>query len=334
MITSGDSMKITRRKYLALCVAGLLLATPFTGFAQQAYPSKPITLVVPFPPGGQTDIVGRLMADKLSKALGQPVIVDNRPGVNGSLGSDIVARATPDGYTLIITGPGTHAINQLVNRNVKYDTRKDFTHIAMITRAPSVLLASSSFKGDTVQDVIAQSKARPKSLNFALTGIGSSGHMSMEMLKQAAGIEVNAVPYKGDAPAIADMLGGQVDLLFVPSSAAAPQVKGGKLRALAVTGRTRSPLLPEVPTLVESGLSGVVIESWTGLAGPANLPAAVTERLNKAANEILAMPDVKERLAVGGMATMPGSVKNAATFINDEVAKWSQVTKAGNIKMD
>jgi tripartite-type tricarboxylate transporter receptor subunit TctC len=334
MITSGDSMKITRRKYLALCVAGLLLATPFTGLAQQAYPSKPITLVVPFPPGGQTDIVGRLMADKLSKALGQPVIVDNRPGVNGSLGSDIVARATPDGYTLIITGPGTHAINQLVNRNVKYDTRKDFTHIAMITRAPSVLLASSSFKGDTVQDVIAQSKARPKSLNFALTGIGSSGHMSMEMLKQAAGIEVNAVPYKGDAPAIADMLGGQVDLLFVPSSAAAPQVKGGKLRALAVTGRTRSPLLPEVPTLVESGLSGVVIESWTGLAGPANLPAAVTERLNKATNEILAMPDVKERLAVGGMATMPGSVKDAATFINDEVAKWSEVTKAGNIKMD
>jgi tripartite-type tricarboxylate transporter receptor subunit TctC len=242
--------------------------------------------------------------------------------------------STPDGYTLIITGPGTHAINQLVNRNVKYDTRKDFTHIAMITRAPSVLLASSSFKGDTVQDVIAQSKARPKSLNFALTGIGSSGHMSMEMLKQAAGIEVNAVPYKGDASAIADMLGGQVDLLFVPSSAAAPQVKGGKLRALAVTGRTRSPLLPEVPTLVESGLSGVVIESWTGLAGPANLPAAVTERLNKAANEILAMPDVKERLAVGGMATMPGSVKDAATFINDEVAKWSQVTKAGNIKMD
>jgi tripartite-type tricarboxylate transporter receptor subunit TctC len=334
MITSGDSMKITRRKYLALCVAGLLLATPFTGLAQQAYPSKPITLVVPFPPGGQTDIVGRLMADKLSKVLGQPVIVDNRPGVNGSLGSDIVARATPDGYTLIITGPGTHAINQLVNRIVKYDTRKDFTHIAMITRAPSVLLASSSFKGDTVQDVIAQSKARPKSLNFALTGIGSSGHMSMEMLKQAAGIEVNAVPYKGDAPAIADMLGGQVDLLFVPSSAAAPQVKGGKLRALAVTGRTRSPLLPEVPTLVESGLSGVVIESWTGLAGPANLPAAVTERLNKAANEILAMPDVKERLAVGGMATMPGSVKDAATFINDEVAKWSEVTKAGNIKMD
>jgi tripartite-type tricarboxylate transporter receptor subunit TctC len=327
-------MKINRRKSLAVCVAGLMLAAPLTVFAQQAWPSKPITLVVPFPPGGQTDVVGRLMADKLSKALGQAVIVDNRPGVNGSLGSDLVARATPDGHTLIVTGPGTHAINQLVNRNVKYDTRKDFTHIAMLTRAPSVLLASPAFKGEAVLDVIAQSKARPKSLNFALTGVGSSGHMSMEMLKQAAGIDFNAVPYKGDSPAIADMLGGQVDLLFVPSAAAAPQVKSGKLRALAVTGKTRTALLPGVPTMVESGLSGMVIESWTGLAGPANLPASVSERLNRTANEILAMPDVMERLATGGMAPMPGSIKDASTFINDEVTKWSRVVKAGNVSID
>ncbi|MEN3363648.1 MAG: hypothetical protein V7606_922 [Burkholderiales bacterium] len=328
-------MKITRRKSLVVfCVAGFMLAAPLTVFAQQAWPSKAITLVVPFPPGGQTDVVGRLMADKLSKALGQPVIVENRPGVNGSLGSDLVARAAPDGHTLVVTGPGTHAINQLVNRNVKYDTRKDFTHVAMLTRAPSVLLASPAFKGDAVQDVIAQSKARPKSLNFALTGVGSSGHMSMEMLKQAAGIDFNAVPYKGDAPAIADMLGSQVDLLFVPSAAAAPQVKSGKLRALAVTGKTRSALLPTVPTMVESGLSGVVIESWTGLAGPANLPASVSERLNATANEILAMPDVMERLTAGGMAPMPGSIKDASTFINDEVAKWSRVVKAGNVSID
>jgi tripartite-type tricarboxylate transporter receptor subunit TctC len=327
-------MKINRTKALAVCMAGLMLAAPLTVFAQQAWPSKPITLVVPFPPGGQTDVVGRLMADKLSKTLGQPVVVDNRPGVNGSLGSDLVARAAPDGHTLIVTGPGTHAINQLVNHNVKYDTRKDFTHIAMLTRAPSVLLASPAFKGAAVQDVIAQSKARPKSLNFALTGVGSSGHMSMEMLKQAAGIDFNAVPYKGDAPAIADMLGGQVDLLFVPSAAAAPQVKSGKLRALAVTGKTRSALLPGVPTMVESGLSGMVIESWTGLAGPANLPASISERLNRIANEILAMPDVMERLAAGGMAPMPGSIKDASTFINDEVAKWSRVVKAGNISID
>jgi tripartite-type tricarboxylate transporter receptor subunit TctC len=154
------------------------------------------------------------------------------------------------------------------------------------------------------------------------------------MLKQAAGIDFNAVPYKGDAPAIADMLGSQVDLLFVPSAAAVPQVKSGKLRALAVTGKTRSALLPTVPTMVESGLSGVVIESWTGLAGPANLPASVSERLNATANEILAMPDVTERLTAGGMAPMPGSIKDASTFINDEVAKWSRVVKSGNVSID
>jgi len=327
-------MKISRRKSLAVCLAGLVLAAPLAVLAQQAWPSKPITLVVPFPPGGQTDAVGRIMAEKLSKELGQPVIVENRPGVNGSLGSEAVARATPDGYTLIVTGPGTHAINQLVNRNVKYDTRKDFTHIAMLTRNPNVLLASPAFKGNSVQDVISQSKAHPKSLNFALTGIGSSGHMSMELFKQVAGIDFNSVPYKGDTPAITDLIGGQVDLLIVNTASAVPQVKGGKLRALAVTGKTRSPQLPDVPTMVESGLPGVVIESWTGLAGPANLPASITERLNRASNDILAMPDVKTRLAAGAMAPTPGSVKDAVTFINDEVEKWSRVVKAGNIRSE
>ncbi|MET0941250.1 MAG: tripartite tricarboxylate transporter substrate binding protein [Mesorhizobium sp.] len=312
----------------------MVLAVPLASFAQPAWPSKPITLVVPFPPGGQTDAVGRIIAEKLSKELGQPVIVDNRPGVNGSLGSDFVARATPDGHTLVITGPGTHAINQLVNRNVKYDTRKDFTHIAMLTRNPNVLLASPAFKGNSVQDVIAQAKARPNSLNFALTGVGSSGHMSMELFKQVAGIDFNAVPYKGDAPAITDLMGGQVDLLIVNSATAVPQVKGGKVRAFAVTGKTRSPSLPDVPTMAEVGLPGVVIESWTGLAGPANLPASVSERLNRAANTILAMPDVKARLAAGAMGTTPGSSKDAVTFINEEVEKWSHVVKAGNIKAE
>jgi tripartite-type tricarboxylate transporter receptor subunit TctC len=327
-------MKISRKKSLAVCLAGMVLAVPLAAFAQSAWPTKMITLLVPFPPGGQTDAVGRIIAEKLSNELGQTVIVENRPGVNGSLGSDLVARAAPDGYTLIVTGPGTHAINQLVNRNVKYDTRKDFTHIAMMTRNPNVLLASPAFKGNSVQDIIAQSKARPNSLNFALTGIGSSGHMSMEMFKHAAGIDFNAVPYKGDAPAITDLIGGQVDLLIVNTAAAVPQIKGGRVRAFAVTGKTRSPSLPDVPTMAEAGLPGVVIESWTGLAGPANLPAAIAERLNRATNTILAMPDVKARLAAGAMVTTPGSIKDAATFVNEEVEKWSRVVKAGNIKSE
>lgn len=327
-------MKISRRKSLVVCLAGMVLAAPLAAFAQSAWPTKMITLVVPFPAGGQTDSVGRIMAEKLSAELGQNVIVENRPGVNGSLGSDLVARAAPDGYTLIVTGPGTHAINQLVNRNVKYDARKDFTHIAMLTRNPNVLLASPAFKGNSVQDVIAQSKAHPKSLNFALTGIGSSGHMSMELFKHAAGIDFNAVPYKGDTPAVTDLIGGQVDLLFVNSATAVPQVKGGRVRAFAVTGNTRSPSLPEVPTMAEAGLPGVVSESFTGLAGPAHMPAAIVERLNRAANTILAMPDVKARLAAGAMVTTPGSIKDAGTFINEEVEKWSRVVKAGNIKFE
>jgi tripartite-type tricarboxylate transporter receptor subunit TctC len=327
-------MNISRRKSLAVCLAGMVLAVPLSAFAQSAWPTKMITLVVPFPPGGQTDAVGRIMAEKLSNELGQTVIVENRPGVNGSLGSDLVARAASDGYTLIVTGPGTHAINQLVNRNVKYDARKDFTHIAMLTRNPNVLLASPAFKGNSVRDIITQSKARPNSLNFALTGIGSSGHMSMELFKHAAGIDFNAVPYKGDAPAIADLIGGQVDLLIVNSSTAVPQVKGGRVRAFAVTGKTRSASLPDVPTMAEAGLAGVVSESFTGLAGPANLPAAIAERLNRAANTILAMPDVKARLAAGAMVTTPGSIKDAATFINEEVEKWSRVVKEGNIKSE
>lgn len=327
-------MKISKRKSLVVCLAAMILSAPLAAFAQQAWPAKLITLVVPFPPGGQTDAVGRIIAEKLSKELGQPVIIDNRPGANGSLGSDLVARAAPDGYTLIVTGPGTHAINQLVNHNVKYDARKSFTHIAMMTRNPNVLLASPAFKGNSVKDIIAQSKAHPTSLNFALTGIGSSGHISMELFKQAAGIDFNAVPYKGDAPAIIDLIGGQVDLLIVNSTAALPQLKGGKVRAFAVTGKTRSASLPEVPTMVELGLPGVVIESWTGLAGPANMPPAIAERLNRAVNAILAMPDVKTRLAAGAMVTTPGSIKDAGSFVNEEVEKWSHVVKAGNIRAE
>ncbi|MCU7370060.1 tripartite tricarboxylate transporter substrate-binding protein [Paucibacter sp. O1-1] len=189
-------------------------AATMPAWAQGAWPSKAITLVVPFPAGGQTDTVGRIIGAELARHLGQPVIIENRPGVNGSLGSEQVARAPADGYTLIVTGTGSHAINQLVNPNVKYDTRKDFTHIAMLARTGNALVCGPSFKGASVHDAIAQSKARPNSINFALTGIGASGHLSMELLKQSAGIEVNSVPYRGDAPAITDLIGGQVDLLL------------------------------------------------------------------------------------------------------------------------
>ena len=305
-----------------------------SAFSQADWPTRPITIVVPFPVGGQTDVVARIIADKISKELGQSIIVDNKPGVNGSLGSELVARANPDGYTLVAAGPGSHGINQLVNPNVKYDARKDFTNIASIAKTSLVLLASPSFKGGSVKDLVNYAKAHPGELSFATTGIGSSGFMSMNLLKQAAGIDFTMIPYKGDAPAITDMMGGQVNLLFINSAAAVPQVNSGKLRALAVTGKSRNPSLPEVPTMIQSGYPSVVVESWVGISGPAKIPDAIVTKLNKAVNNVLATTEVKGRLFALGMVPAPGTPAEYQNYMSDEVAKWSAVVKAGNIRAE
>lgn len=326
------NLLLDRRTALAALLAVAL--SPAAVLAQAPYPNKPITLVIPFPPGGQTDVVGRLIGERLSKRLEQPVVVENKPGVNGSLASDAVARAKPDGYTLVIGGPGTHAINQLVNPNVKYDTRKDFTHIAMLSRAPMLLLASPTLKANTVADVVALAKAKPDSVNMALTGIGSSSHMTTELFKQAASITFNNVPYKGDAPAMTDVMGGQADLLFVPATSALTFAQAGKLRALAVTGDKRLAALPNVPTMAEAGQPHVINYSWTSLAGPAGMPADIVQKLNQACQAILAEPDVVARLATMSNETTPGTPAQASGFIAAEVARWSDVVKKGNIKVE
>lgn len=326
-----EKYKSQRRLVLSVMLAGALL--PGVTFAQESYPVKPVTLVIPFPPGGQTDVLGRLIGDQLAKRLGKPVVVENKPGVNGSLASDAVSRAKPDGYTLVIGGPGTHAINQLVNPNVKYDTRKDFTHIAMLSRVPVVMLASPSLKADTVADVVKMSKEKPDSLNVALTGIGSSGHMTTELFKQSAGIELNAVPYKGDVPAMTDLMGGQVDLLFVPTTSALPFIKEKKLKALAFAGEQRLKDLPDVPTMAEAGQPNVVTYSWTSLAGPAGMPEDIVNKLNSVTQEILADPEVVNRLATMSNEVTPGTPQQAASFIDNEVARWTKVVEQGNIRI-
>ena len=315
-------------------LVGVVATVWATMACAQSWPTRPITIVVPFPAGGQTDVVARAVAEPMSRELGQPILIDNKPGVNGSLASDQVSKAAPDGYTLVATGPGTHGINQLVNPNVRYDARKDFTHIGLVARTSNVLLASSAFKGASVKDLVSLAKAHPKEITFALTGIGASGHMSMELLKQAAGVDFTAVPYKGDAPAITDMLGGQVQLLFVNSSSAVPHVKSGKLRALAVTGKTRIATLPDVPTMAEAGLPGVIAESYVGLSGPLKLPQDVVLKLNKALNNAIQTPEVKARLMGLGMMASPGTPEDNADYIHGEVDKWTRVVKAGNIRMD
>lgn len=323
---------MNRSQFLRLFAGAVLACTPWWSHGQ-TWPTKPVTLVIPFPAGGHTDSIGRLLADHLGKRLGQSVVVENRPGVNGSLGTESVIRAAPDGYTLVMAGIGTLAINPKVNPNVKYDPLRDLVSIALVARSPNVLLASPSFKAESVKDIVAMSKARPKSVNFALTGIGSSGHLAMELLKQAAGIDFNAIPYKGDAPATTDLLGGQVDLLFVNSVVAIPHVRSGKLRALAVTGPARLPLLPDVPTLVESGLAGTVAESWTSLAGPAGLPPSIIERLNREITAIIALPDVLEKFEATGTAAMPATPAEGAAFVRAEVEKWARVIHAANMRL-
>ena len=324
-----------RRSAMARLLAAALAPASMLAPAQSqaAWPIRPITLVIPFPPGGQTDVVGRLVGERLSQRLGQPVVVENRPGVNGSLASEAVARARADGYTLVIGGPGTHAINQLVNPNVKYDARRDFTHIAMLGRVPMLLLASPRLKVASVADVVALAQASPGTVNVALTGIGSSSHVTTELLRQAAGVSFNNVPYKGDVPAMTDVMGGQADLLFVPATSAVGFAQAGKLRALAVAGERRLAALPDVPTMAEAGQPQVVNYSWTSLAGPPGMPADVVERLNQACQSLLAEPEVVARLTAMSNEPTPGTPAQAASFIAAEVARWSEVVRKGNIQV-
>lgn len=310
-----------------------LLAQSTLSFAgtEKTWPTKPINLVVPFPPGGGNDAVGRLLAEKLSRELGQPIIVSNRPGANGSIAANAVAHAAPDGYTLILTSIGTHAINPLINSHVRYDPRRDFTHISMIARTANVLLASPSFSGKTVLDVETQAKNKP--LNFAITGYGSSNHAAMALFKQAAHLNLNEILYKGDAVALNDMVGGQVQLMFVNYLAALPHIKAHRLRPLAVTGPFRSELLPDVPTMHEAGFN-VVVEAWIGLAGPAKLPAVIVDRLNASINKVLLNPEMQERLASSGTSTVPSTPQEATKFIAQESEKWSRVVKAAKIVVE
>ncbi|WP_373849608.1 Bug family tripartite tricarboxylate transporter substrate binding protein [Delftia acidovorans] len=331
MRPSLSNRRSAMARLLAAALAPASMLTP--AHAQAAWPVRPITLVIPFPPGGQTDVVGRLVGERLSQRLGQPVVVENRPGVNGSLASEAVARARADGYTLVIGGPGTHAINQLVNSNVKYDARRDFTHIAMLGRVPMLLLASPRLKVASVADVVALAQASPGTVNVALTGIGSSSHVTTELLRQAAGVSFNNVPYKGDVPAMTDVMGGQADLLFVPATSAVGFAQAGKLRALAVAGERRLAALPDVPTMAEAGQPQVVNYSWTSLAGPPGMPADVVERLNQACQSLLAEPEVVARLTAMSNEPTPGTPAQAASFIAAEVARWSEVVRKGNIQV-
>jgi tripartite-type tricarboxylate transporter receptor subunit TctC len=313
---------------------GLLLSLAAAAAGADAYPTKLIRMIVPFPAGGTTDILARSVGQKLGEALGQQVIIDNRPGAGGNIGSDMVAKAAPDGYTLLMGTVGTHAINPSLYPKMPYDHVKDFAPIALVAGVPNVLVVNPSVEAKSMQELIALAKAKPGQLSFASSGNGTSIHLSAELFKTMAGVDMLHVPYKGSAPALTDLIGGQVNLMFDNLTSSLSYIKAGKLRALAVTSSKRSPALPDVPTIAEAGLPGFEASSWFGVFAPAGTPPEIIARLNKEIVKALSSAELKERLAGQGAEAVGDSPEQFAAHIKSETAKWAKVVKASGATVD
>ena len=314
-----------------MSLVGLMAASP-CALAQAAFPARPVTLVVPFPAGGALDIVARSLADEMRKHLGQPVVVENRAGAGGTLGSGIVARAAPDGYTMLLGSVATHAIGPGLYRNLSYDALKDFVPITQVTAAPLLVASSATLKVSTVPDLLAAARAQPGKLNFASTGNGTAVHLAGELIKSAAGIDVVHVPYKGGGEAVTALITGEAAFMVANVELVLPQLGGGKLRALAVTGPRRLPALPDVPTLREAGLAGADVTTWFGLFAPAGTPKAAVDRLQRDA--ATALQALTERFAAQGNEAVGSTPEQFAAFVRAEHAKWGKVIKDSGVKIE
>ena len=309
------------------------LAVPAMTASAAAFPERPVRFVVPFPPGGPTDIAGRLIAQELSKRLNQSFVVENRGGAAGNIGAEIVAKATPDGYTLLVVG-AAHTINKSLYKQLAYDIQRDFAPVAMIATAPHILLAYAGFPASNVRDLVKMAKAKPGAFNYCSAGSGTSPHLVMELFRTAAGIDIVHVPHKGSAPCLVDTIAGQTNFCF-DSVVVWPQYANtGKLKALAVTGARRSPVAPDVPTMADSGFPEVEASVWYGLIAPAKAPPAALQLLNTHIAEILADPDVRKRLLALGAEPHPVSRAELTRFIDGEVAKWSKGVKTAGARVD
>ena len=314
-----------------LAILALASAAPPV-LAQSAYPSRPIRLIVPYPAGGATDVVARVVAEKMSESLGQPIVVDNRPGAGTMIGASTVARSSPDGYTVLIGDTGTYALNPtLYGARLTYSPLKDFAPVCRTGRVPLILAANpKTVKADTVADLIALAKKQPGTINFGAPGPGSPIHLAMELFRQRVGIELTAVPYKGGADALTDLLGGRVGLLFIDAATGLPHVKSGAIKALAVGSDKRIAAISTAPTMAEAGVANFEARAWNGLAVPTGTPPAIVAKLSDACRKALAMPAVEKRLAELSVEAAPSSPEEFASFIKDETTKWHDViTKAG-----
>ncbi|MFL5072289.1 MAG: Bug family tripartite tricarboxylate transporter substrate binding protein [Xanthobacteraceae bacterium] len=300
----------------------------------QPYPTKPIHLIVPFPPGGGNDTVARAIAQQLGPDLGQPMVIDNRPGAGGSVGAELAAKAPPDGYTLFLAGVGSHAVNPNVHAKLPYDPVKDFAPVTLLASAPSVLVVNPAVPARTIAEFTAYARANPGKLNYASNGAGSAAQLAAAMYETMAGVRMVHVPYKGIAPAMTDLMGGEVQLMFGTIVALVPHIQAGKLRALAVTSRKRSPLLPDLPTLAESGLPDYQAGSWYGILAPAGTPREIIERLHGAIVKALKQPDVAKRLAAEGAEVIGSTPGEFAAHIKSELARVGDVVRAAGIRAE
>jgi tripartite-type tricarboxylate transporter receptor subunit TctC len=316
-----------------VAVVFLTAALASSGALAQSWPSKPIRYLVPFPPAGATDITARIIADKIAGPLGQPVVVENRPGAAGNVGSELVARAAPDGYTLLQCTVA-QSISQTLYAKLNYDLEKDLAPVAMIALVPNVMEVNPSVPAKSVAEFIALARSKPGKINFASSGSGTSIHMSAEMFMMLTGVKMLHVPYKGSGPALADLLGGQVDVMFDNLTSSIGYIKSGKLRALAVTTSTRYPELPDVPTMQEAGVAGYEATAWFGMLAPKGTPKNIVTRINSEVNKALAQPDVKEKLAQQGAVASAWTPEQFGDFIHNEIAKWGKVVKASGAKVE
>ena len=308
----------------------VVLGASQTALAADGYPARPIRMIVAYPPGGGTDQVGRVMAERLSEHLGQTVVVDNRGGATGNIGTELAARALPDGYTLLMGNVAPNAVNVSLFKKLGFDPVKDFSPVSLVAVTPNILVAHPSLAVKTVKELLALAKAKPGTLNFPSAGVGSSSHLAGELLKSLAKIDMVHVPFKGGGPALVAMISGEVQIMFATMPAAMPHVKSGKARPIAVTTAKRSQAMPELPTIAEAGVTGYEASTWYGLLAPAKTPKPIIDRLHAETVKILAGP-VRQRLEVQGFEPIGGTPAEFSAYIKSEIVKWAKVIKDANI---